>query len=70
MGGVCLSVCAEEGESRRRDVGLMRDTLAPLVVVVVVGDERVLLLLQKWRRRAAALDELSGQLTELIRVGQ
>lgn len=66
-----MNVCIEEGGSRRRDVGLMRDTLAPLVVVVVVVcDKWVLLLLQKRRRRAAALDELSGQLTELIRVGQ
>lgn len=64
-----------EGASRRGDVGLMRDTLTPLVVsqggvvVVVVCDERVLLLLLQ-RRRAAALGELAGQLAELLRVGQ
>lgn len=64
-----------EGESRRRDVGLMTNTLTPLRlrqggVVVVICDKWVLLLL-KWRRcAAAALSELTGKLAELIRVGQ
>lgn len=70
------------GESRRGDVRLRGDTLTPLlvnrgsnVVVVVVCKKRLLLLLLlllKRRRRtaaaAAALDELTGQLAELIRI--
>lgn len=77
MGGMCLSVCIGEGGSRRRDVGLMRDTLTPLLVRqggVVVYDERVLLLLLQRRRCAAALGELTGELigelAKLLRVGQ
>lgn len=73
---MCVWACVlGEGGSRRRDVRLMRDTVISLVVRqgrgVVVCDEWVLLLLL-WRRwwRAAALGELTGQLAELLRVGQ
>lgn len=54
----------------------MRDTKVSLlvhqggVVVVVVCDKWVVLLLLQWWRCAAALGELTGQLAELLRVGQ
>lgn len=44
-----------------------------VAIVYVVGDERVLLLLLlkgEWRWAVAALDELFGQLPELLRAGQ
>lgn len=63
--------------SRRRDVGLMPDTLPPLrlwqggvAIVYAVGDKWVLLLLKERRCAVAALGKLIGQVPELLRVGQ
>lgn len=74
---LCVWACVlGEGGSRRRDVGLMTDTLTPLRLWqggVVVCDKWVLLLLLllQWRWRcAAALGELIGQLAKLFWVGQ
>lgn len=50
----------------------MRDALTPLVMTQsgAVADELVLLLQQQRRRCAAPLAELTGQLAELLGVGQ